>query len=338
VAVTALLAAVTAAVTSLAAVPPCSWLARVTGIMDRPGPLKVQTTAVPYLGGLAVMLALLAAAWTRVLRPEVRPAVILPLALGMCLGIVDDARGLPPAIRLVGELAVGLALAWALPTRLGLAGWPAVVAVVIALVNGVNLLDGLDALAGCVTAASAIGFALTLSGDGRLAAVTCLGAVAGFLVWNRPPARIYLGDGGSYLLGTALAALVIASWSPTTPASVSLASPILVALPLAEIAWAVLRRLRARLPVLAGDRGHSYDHLSSRGWSAATIAVVAFAVQLVLDGVGYGAGQGSIAAVVAVLVLTTALLLSVAAIGGFLRPVPDASGDLDDRVTGHDTR
>ena len=72
----------------------------------------------------------------------------------------------------------------------------------IVLINGFNLIDGLDALCGSVTLICAIGFAIVMADDGRLIAVALAGAIAAFLVFNRPPARIYLGDGGSYLIGT----------------------------------------------------------------------------------------------------------------------------------------
>ena len=95
-----------------------------------------------------------------------------------------------------------------------------VVAVTVLLINGVNLMDGLDMLAGGVAAVAALAFAVLLRGPGRQLAVALAAALAGFLVFNRPPARVYLGDGGSYLLGTALAVLLARPGPRTSPSTV----------------------------------------------------------------------------------------------------------------------
>ncbi|MGH9293857.1 MAG: hypothetical protein ACRD0B_00870, partial [Acidimicrobiales bacterium] len=176
-------------------------VARATGLLDRPGPLKVQQVAVPYLGGAAVLAGILVAAWTRVRAEEVSVRILVPLGIALALGVADDAFSLPVAARVLGEIGLGIALAWAVPTRFGSAAWIPVVLLALLLVNGVNLLDGLDGLAAAVVAAAGVGFALLLAGSGRIAGASLVGAVGGFLFFNRPPARLYLGDGGSYLLG-----------------------------------------------------------------------------------------------------------------------------------------
>lgn len=232
----------TAFAVSLLLVPPVARLAKALGIVDRPGPLKVQTTPVPYLGGVAILTGMLAAAWTCVFGHWVTPAALLPLGLALALGVADDARDLPVAFRVAGELGIGVALAWAVPSRLGGVGWAPVVLLAVLLMNGVNLLDGLDGVAAGVVIASSLGFGVLLTGAGRVAALSLLGAVAGFLVYNRPPARIYLGDGGSYLLGTTLALLVVLSWGSRASLAASVTSLLFVALPVAEVAWAVIRR------------------------------------------------------------------------------------------------
>ena len=313
-------AGLTAFLASVLAVPPVARLARGLGIVDRPGPLKVQTAPVPYLGGLAVLVGMLAAAWTRVFEREVAVAALLPLGLALALGIADDARDLPVALRVVGELGIGLALAWAIPSRLGAAGWVLIVLLAVLVINGINLLDGLDGVAAGVTIASSVGFAVLLTGAGRIAALTCLGAVAGFLVHNRPPARIYLGDGGSYLLGTSLALLVAMSWTSKAAIATSVVSLLFVALPAAEVAWAVVRRRRARLPLLAGDRGHSYDRLASRGWGTLTVAAVTAGAQLALVAVGLAAAHSSSAVAAVVVVAAATALMAVGAAAGFLAP------------------
>jgi UDP-GlcNAc:undecaprenyl-phosphate GlcNAc-1-phosphate transferase len=268
--------AVAIAATALAA-----RLAVRVGLVDQPGPLKVHQRPVPYLGGLGVAAALVLGV------AGGRPLLGLPLALALGLGVADDARGLPPWARLAGEVAIGVVVAVLVPTRLpSILGFVGVIAVVVLVINGLNMVDGLDGLAGGVGAVSAIGFALVLVGPGRVLAVALAGGLIGFLVWNRPPARVYLGDGGSYLVGASLAVLVILAWGPRATWSHSLGALALVAYPVAELAFAVVRRLRARVPLTSGDRGHVYDRLVLAGSSApaASAACVGLQAGLVLLG------------------------------------------------------
>lgn len=252
-------------------------LARRTGIVDRPGPLKVHAVPVPYLGGLAVLVA--ASPWVA----SARPALLVPLGAALAVGVADDARGLSPRVRLVAELAIGISAAWAVDTRLPDGAHAAfVIVAVIVLANGVNVIDGLDGLAASVSLVALAALAVTTGGDDRTAALALAGATAGFLVHNRPPARIYLGDGGSYLLGTALALMLAVSWSPDRPATAGVGALFAVAFPAGELIVAAVRRARAGRPLFQGDREHTYDRLVDRGWrpSTATLACVALAAGL----------------------------------------------------------
>lgn len=262
--------------------PLCARVATRTGIVDRPGALKVHERPVPYLGGLAVFVGM--AVGTAV---GGRWLLLLPGALALLLGLLDDARGLPELPRAIAEVPIGIAVAAIVPTRFPAAlGVLLCIAATVALVNAVNMLDGLDGLAGGVVAASAIGFAVLGRGDWRLLAAITAAATVGFLVWNRPPARIYLGDAGAYALGATLAVLLAGMWRSGVPTGRAAASLLLVVVPAVELALTAFRRLRDR--TLAGDRGHTYDRLVQRGWSlpraaaalvlaqaAATIAAIA---------------------------------------------------------------
>jgi UDP-GlcNAc:undecaprenyl-phosphate/decaprenyl-phosphate GlcNAc-1-phosphate transferase len=266
---------------TLVLTPVAMLVARRTGVMDRPGELKEQTRAVPYLGGVAVFAGLAVGV------AGTRPSLLVPLGVALVLGVADDRFSLPAALRLVGELAVGALVVTTCPVHAP--GWLsaiALVALTVLLVNGVNLIDGLDMLAGGTVAVAAVGFAVILgsplSNEGRLTAIALAAALVGFLVYNRPPARIYLGDGGSYLLGTALTILVARSWQPHAATSVGVVSLALIALPAAEVAFAVVRRLRGRRSILTGDRGHPYDRLVARGWSRLSASASYVGAQAIL--------------------------------------------------------
>jgi len=269
--------AVVAFVVTLALTPLAIVVATRTGVMDRPGALKEQVAPVPYLGGVAVLAGLLVAVLAD------RPSLAIPLVAATALGVADDRFELPPLVRVAGELAIGVAVVLTCPVHLpGPVAAVGLVAVTLLLVNGVNLMDGLDMLAGGTVAVAAVGFAVLLVGTGRGLGVALAAALAGFLVFNRPPARIYLGDGGAYLLGTALAVLLGLAWSPMYTTTVGVAAFALVALPAAEVAFAVIRRLRGRRSLLAGDRGHPYDRLVQRGWRRTSASTAYIAAQVVL--------------------------------------------------------
>jgi UDP-GlcNAc:undecaprenyl-phosphate GlcNAc-1-phosphate transferase len=250
-------------------------------MLDRPGLLKVQAHPVAYLGGLAVFAGLAGPIAIE------RPVLIVPLALSLGLGLADDIKGPPPTWRLSVEVVIGVIAAWALPAN-DLLGAVLTVVLVVALINAVNLLDGLDALASGVGLMSALGFAYALEGEFRVLALALAGSLAGFLVWNHPPARIYLGDGGSYLVGTALALLLAESLNDGESIAVASGAVLFVAVPLADISVAIVRRLRARRPLFYGDRGHLYDQLVDRGWSPVATVGACTLAQALLVGVGVG--------------------------------------------------
>ena len=309
------MALIVALVVAFAATPLAMRVAVATGIVDHPGPLKVHQASVPYLGGIAVFAGI------AVVLAVVHPALLLPLALAALLGLIDDARGLPAGARLLGEIGVGAVAAAVVPVRFGAPFGPvAVVVVVVVLVNAINMLDGLDGLAAGVAMIGAAGFVSLLRGDGRATALAIVGALGAFLWFNRPPARIYLGDAGSYLVGTALALLLATAWNPHRKVAVGFAALALVALPAIEVVVAIIRRVRARQLPFSGDRGHVYDQLVDRGWSAGR-ASLAFAIaQLGLAAIAVVASSVSSApAAIIAIGSAGALFLALVAIG-FTRP------------------
>ena len=286
------------AVTALAT-PVAARIARAAGIVDRPGALKVQQRPVPYLGGVAVFAGMAGPVAVS------QPALLVPLGLALVLGLADDVADVAPWLRLVGEGAIGVAAAIALPGSLSLAGTAAAVVAVVALLNAVNLLDGLDGLATSVAALGAAGFAVALGGDARGTALALVGALLGFLAWNRPPAHIYLGDAGSYLVGTALALLAALTFLADDGSAMPAGALLFVAVPVADTTIAIVRRRRAGRPLFQGDRGHVYDQLVDMGWSPERSVLACAAAQAVFVALGLAASamaDGPAVALVAVVV------------------------------------
>ena len=281
------------------------------GALDQPGsgPRKIHTVPVPTLGGLALLigfLAALAVAWVLpAFRPlfesSSEPAALLVGGLVIVLvGVADDLFGLPPTVKLAGQIVAATGVAvfgitlvhfWipgleviSLSPDLGL---PLTILALVAMINAVNLIDGLDGLAAGVVAIAAIAFlvfALTSEPSGLvetipnaapLVVAIVAGVSLGFLVHNFHPASIFMGDTGSMLLGLLLGSAGVAYVGRTTSpsnadfyGSIPLLIPVLVlAIPFLDTAFAVGRRILRRQPVTVADRGHLHHLLMAFGHS-----------------------------------------------------------------------
>ena len=265
------------------------------GLFDAPGPLKIHSQPTPRFGGAAIFLGISAA---MIATGSHRALVAWPffaaLAMVWSAGSMDDLRGLSPVFRLAAQFSSG-ALLWIGGWRIPL-GWPTIGlfvsgALVVALCNSLNLLDGLDGVAvgvSLVMGAAYLALPLgSLSAFARAVAWCSVAACLAFLPVNWPTARLFLGDGGSNLLGFLVAFLALDFYrsQPATPAAAFF--PLLVAaLPLSDAVFAAVRRLRGRKPVLYGDRRHVYDLLRSRGWPAPRIALTLYAVTALFAAIG----------------------------------------------------
>lgn len=311
------MALITSFIVTIVCTPAVMALARRTGVLDRPGPLKVHDRPIPYLGGLAILAGL------AVGFGSTSPPLLLPLGLALALGVADDVGEVPAVFRVSGEIIVAALVFLIVPPGLiGVLGLLAVVLSFVLLVNAVNLIDGLDALASGVTLVSAIGFALILDGEAQVLALALVGATTGFLLFNRPPARIYLGDGGAYLAGATLAVLLVHAWGEGQSAAVSIGALLMVAVPVAEVAVAVIRRVINHQPLARGDRDHVYDQLVHRGWSRTSATLTLVAVQAFLVLLGLAASMLSTVAALAVVSVSALAVLVMAAMAGFLTPPP----------------
>ena len=279
------------------------------GAMDRPDGtvLKPHPHPTSWLGGAAVIGAVAAG-----MAVEGWP---LPWAGGVAiggafaLGLADDALGVPPLPRLAIQLGLGVVLATGSSVGEALPGaalaWAAAAVLFAAALNGVNMLDGMDGSAAVAGAISALGLALIAARAGHddrmVVALVTAGAVAGFLVHNLPPARLYLGDNGAYTVGAALAVVAL-GWEETgvrvaewrSPAGV-LGAATCLGIFLVDLLLAVMRRVAGRTRITAGDRHHLYDQLQERGLSAPGTLAVCASVHVAFVAVGVRAAGSSTA-------------------------------------------
>ncbi len=272
---TALVSSLVALVVTLALLWPLRKLALRLGILDDPGPRKTHRDPVPYLGGLAMLGGLGAAVlW---LHPEWWSVVVL-LASIAAIGLVDDIRYLPVWVKLVGEgtvacAAVALGFSWHLSDSAGLdAGFS--VLWIVGLTNSFNLLDNVDGLAATVAAVSLIAIAALVPASAMFAAPLA-GAAIGFLFINRPPAKMYMGDSGSLMLGfgAALCSINAANSAHGLHSAVLLILPVAVAL--FDTSLVIVSRLATGRPVQLGGKDHFSHRLGLLGWSR--YQVLAFA-------------------------------------------------------------
>ncbi len=249
------------------------------GIVDRPfdDGLKVHTLPAVPLGGVAVMVGLHLG---MVVGGVFDGGLLVVTALIWLLGVADDVLGLSPILRLLGTAAVGVALALLGVSGDGFVGGLFAVGLVIVLVNAINLFDGIDALAGSVSALAAFGLASFAfnQGIGKAWMFALLAAaLIGFLFWNLPRARLFLGDNGAYVVGVVLAWAVLRASFDWTGRAVAVG---LIGLPLLDLGITVVRRVAVRAKLFAGDRDHIYDRLVKRGWSVPRVVSTAALAQL----------------------------------------------------------
>jgi UDP-GlcNAc:undecaprenyl-phosphate/decaprenyl-phosphate GlcNAc-1-phosphate transferase len=326
---------VTAAVLVLAAVPVIRSICVRFGLFDPPGPLKIHSKPIPRLGGVAIAAAVLAGTFFAAHAASLALTYFCAaLALIWLAGLIDDLRELAPHWRLMAQIG-GASLLYLGGWRL----WPSASGILALLsewlwfvlfVNAFNFLDGADGLAAGVTAVIATAYILlpgaALGAIGYALAWSLFGASAAFLVFNFPPAKVFMGDSGSSALGFGVAFLgmdFIAAKSANAGAATALIFPLLAAgLPVADAIFAILRRLESGRSPFHGDRRHFYDLLLESGWTTRRVAITCYVLTALWAGLGWLATQGSAKRLALIGVAAGAASLSAAIWLGSLRSVP----------------
>ena len=264
--------------------PAVGGMARLLGVVDEPEKRRLNVNPVPRLGGLALFFGIFVPALAFLDLGRETRGVLLGAAVATTVGAIDDFRRLSPGPKLVGML-----IAAAIPVWFGVwidrftfpfvgihelpewVGMPLTILWIVAIMNMVNFLDGLDGLAAGVCAISGITFcviALSLGKtDPAIMSAIIAGACIGFLRHNFYPARIFMGDSGALLLGFILAAVSIQGLLKTA-ATVALFFPLLVlAVPILDTSFVVVRRLKHGEKVYAPDQAHLHHRFLRRGFT-----------------------------------------------------------------------
>ena len=256
-------------------------IALANGILDRPNSAhKSHIKPVPYLGGVAIIIGVMIVSYLALSFSNftwsnfwLATSVIGPaLVLGI-VGLWDDLRSLNPLPRFIGQSIAGLVVALFLvlndnignPTGITELDVLITILWIVGICNSINFFDNLDGGAAGTAAITAISLTyLAIIGDQYLIAalsIVIAGSTLGFLIWNKAPARIYMGDAGALFLGVLLATLTV-RFKPATEYSISsFAIPVLLlAVPIMDTTVAVFSRLRRQISPFQGGK----DHLSHR--------------------------------------------------------------------------
>ncbi len=274
--------------------PAVGGMARLLGVVDRPGERRLNKRPIPRLGGLAIFLGVLVPSLAFLSLDHEMRGILLGAAVACVVGAIDDFRGLDPLPKLAGQVTAAAIACWAgawidhftfpflgvvdLPTWLGMS---LTIVWIVAVMNMVNFLDGMDGLAAGVCAIAGLTFAiLALSlgkTDAAILSAVVAGACIGFLRHNFFPARIFMGDSGALVLGFTLATVSISGLLKTA-STVVLFLPLLVLLvPIFDTSFVVAKRLKYRRPISSPDRSHLHHRFMSIGFSQRRAAVTMWA-------------------------------------------------------------
>lgn len=278
-------------------------LAKKVGAVDIPNDRRVNKKPMPRLGGLAVIAGFLVSVIYLVISASIEGKInllednlnikLLGILDGMLvLGIVcyiDDVKDIKPLVKLAGQVAAAVIVAssgvlidnFTIPFKensfvlnevfsfILTVGW------IVGITNAINLIDGLDGLSSGITLISCLSlvvvFALNESPLIAIILITALaGAIVGFLPYNFNPAKTFIGDVGSNFMGFALAIISILGVAKTYTAIVLIAPIMILALPIFDTIWAIIRRIiksKSIKGVFKADRGHLHHRLMAKGYT-----------------------------------------------------------------------
>ena len=280
---------------------------------DRPNKRKIHTGLIPRLGGPGMYLSFVTAALLTPLLVNLAvrtgPAVHYSLRFGLfflgaslvhAVGLLDDFHNLKALLKFflqilaaiivasAGFLIRSLTIPYLGTVRLGPLAYPLTVLWIVGISNAINMIDGMDGLAGGISAFAALSMGIiSLLQGAAVTSIFCFalfGAIAGFLVFNFPPAKIFMGDSGSLFLGFCLASLPLIGGISKASAFGTLLVPVtLLTIPILDIITSVIRRLRNRVPIISPDKEHIHHKLLDMGLNQRQILRVLYGFSIYLS-------------------------------------------------------
>lgn len=295
------------------------------GAVDKPDARKVHHGAIPRLGGLAIFIGYI----TTVLYYVPHDSTLFGLLLGtiilVIVGIWDDVKNIEAKTKLMGQIIAAavlcsygirvdfIELPWIGMIFLKYWSVPLTIFWIVGFTNIVNLIDGLDGLAAGISFIACVALAVMSMNLGQweqaFIAMSLAGAAVGFLRYNFNPAKIFMGDTGSMLLGFTLAAVSVMG-TMKTAASIAMVVPaIVLGLPILDTLFAIVRRKISGRPIFKPDKGHVHHRLLAQGLTQKQAVLLMYAVTAFLGGVSVVVAEVNLW--VGVLVVLVLFLLSI---------------------------
>jgi UDP-GlcNAc:undecaprenyl-phosphate GlcNAc-1-phosphate transferase len=315
-------------------------LAIAINLIDRPGGRKLHEGNVPVVGGVGMLLGIVLGLGLLSLPGQSSSVLLAACALLTTVGLIDDRFDLSPWARLLVQVSAALLLIYGTGTSVATLGAPfgqpilldgvashlVTVILMVAAINAFNMLDGMDGLAGALAIVALAAIAVIAAQNGNAVAlsisVVIISAVAAFLISNLPFAfnrnvRCFMGDSGSTLLGLCVAWLCIDVSQNSGPGVQPVTVLWIVALPLFELCWTVMRRSARGIPPFRSDFGHMHHVVQRAGFGVqgTFFLFVVFATVLAAIGIGLDRADVSDAWSFTLLVLAGALVVRL-----FFRP------------------
>jgi len=288
-------------VIALAVTPYCIWVAPKIGAIDIPkDDRRVHTKAMPRFGGLAIYLAGALSMVLFISEEDGVPGALIGCTMIYILGVWDDLKELKALHKLLGQIACAtMAFACGLKIEFvtnylgdgnmvfGTAACYVVTVIwLVGITNAMNLIDGLDGLAAGISAISALCIAFVAYIHGQyvttIAMMIIAGAALGFLPYNFHPAKIFMGDGGSQLLGFGIAAFSILGTVKSTTIIILIIPAVVLGIPIFDTAFAIIRRVVRRQPIGMGDKEHLHHRIMRAGFGQKRSVMMLYCISAIM--------------------------------------------------------
>ena len=297
-----------AGIIDIALIPLIMWVSHKAGWYDLPNERKIHTGQIPRLGGVGIFLSFAVAIFILVLTRDDGLSMLSrhwPVAAGMVaihlVGLLDDFLDLRALARFAAQTAIAVFVVvmgyrfrelW-LPgvgvVGLGPLSYPFTILWIVGAVNAVNMIDGMDGLSGGVAIIAAFSMSVVFLDRGAVApamvAIALVGSLAGYLFYNFPPARIFMGDSGSTFLGFALAVLPLMDESGAAPGIWAWGAGTVLLVPIFDGLAAIMRRQRRGVSLMSPDKWHLHHKLMRLGLGTRSILAVIYAGCMALGAV-----------------------------------------------------
>lgn len=261
---------------------------------------KIHKSPMPYFGGIAIYVAIMACMFVFLPHNEMNISIMIGATILVLVGIIDDMYDMPAKIKLAFQIIAAIIAVsggvriYFITNPFHVTGYsfldtlsiPITIIWIVGVTNTINLIDGLDGLAAGVSGIAAFSLLLTAFTKGYdfiiIQCAIVAGAALGFLPHNFNPARIFMGDTGSMLLGYMLSIVAVLG-AVKSVAAITLIVPIFaIGIPILDTFFAIVRRLINKKPIMEPDKEHLHHQLMKKGLNQKQTVLVLYAISIFL--------------------------------------------------------